>query len=124
MSFKEFLKSKWSTIPLAIALFLVMIITARILVQKYQIDREIGKLQDQVNKIKNNNDQLSSLIKYFNTPDYQEKQAREKLNLKKDGEYVVVLPNSTENNPESLPVQNKPSNLKLWYNYIFGGSNK
>jgi len=104
---------------LAGALIFIMVITARILSSKRQVDQEIAKLESQINKMQTDNEQLSDLVKYFNTPEYQEKQAREKLNLKKDGEYVVVLP-STNNAEETDDLTLDPSqNYQRWFNYFF-----
>ena len=100
-------------------LIFVMVITARIFSQKRQIDSQIRKLQQQADKIKKDNDQLSYLVKYLNTPEYQEKQAREKLNLRKDGEYVVVLPQKRDKKDLTQTVAEKESNFKKWFNYFF-----
>jgi cell division protein FtsB len=42
--------------------------------------------------VKDQNDRLKREYARTQSPDYIEKQAREKLNLGKDGEYVVLLP--------------------------------
>src|SRR6185436_18688403 len=98
---QEFLKSRIATVALSGVLIFVMVITARIFVQKRVVDREIAKLQDQMERVKKDNEQLSSLIQYLNTTEYQERQAREKLNLKKDGEFVVVLPQGSTSGTEA-----------------------
>lgn len=97
----------------------MIVITARILIQKRGIDKQIAQLQSQVDKIKKNNDQLTYLNKYFETPEYQEKQAREKLNLAKPGEYVVVLPSDADKADFAQADANKESNAKQWFNYFF-----
>src|SRR5438105_4582627 len=103
MTWQDFFESKLATFALSGLLVFVMIMTAKILVQKRAVDAEISHLQSQVDKVKKDHDQLSSLIKYFNTPEYQEKSAREKLSLSKPGEHVVILPqgevSGTENHP-------------------------
>ncbi len=120
MSWTEFLKSRAATWALMPVLVIMLTLAARTMIQKRQIDRQISSLETQAEKIKRDNEQLSGLIQYFNTPDYQEKQAREKLNLKKEGEYVVVLPNDQEvaaaTQTITPPTQ---SNAKLWLNYFF-----
>jgi cell division protein FtsB len=123
--FQEFLKTKIATILLSGVLIFVMVITARIFVQKRVVDREISKLQTQMEKIKKDNEQLSSLVQYLDTPEYQEKEAREKLNLQKDGEHVVVLPQNGDvaSAQEQQNTGAKPSNYKLWFNYFFNNAN-
>lgn len=121
MTFRSFLKSRIVTWLLTAVFVFVLIGFVRVYLQKRQIDQEIAKLQDQTNKIKKDNEQLSYLIKYYNTPQYQEKQAREKLNLKKDGEVVVGLPDSTEtaSQDQTTTSLSKSSNAKAWFNYFF-----
>ncbi len=124
MTWNDFVNSRaatWVFLPL---LVVILVLAARSVIQKRQIDRQIASLQDQSDKIKRDNEQLSGLIKYFNTPDYQEKQAREKLNLKKDGEFVVVLPSDQEvasaTQSETAPTKSNP---QLWLNYFFHHEN-
>ena len=117
---QRFIRSKLATLVLIGILGLVMFGTAKILVQKRTIDREIAKLEAQMEKVKKDNNQLSSLIQYLNTPEYQEKSAREKLNLRKDGEQVVVLPAGQDAGTvtEQQPEPPKP-NYQEWFDYFF-----
>jgi len=120
MTFQSFLKSRLATWVLLPVFILALIGFGRVYFQKRAIDNEIAKLVAQADKIEKDNEQLGSLIKYFATPQYQEKQAREKLNLKKDGEYVVALPESdTVNSSETTPELTKTENFKSWLNYFF-----
>ncbi len=118
MDFRSFLKTKTATWLLAVALAFVMLFTAKTLVQQYRVNKQITKLQEQADKIKKDNEQLSYLIQYFNTKEYQEKQAREKLNLKKDGEFVVSLPADNEAGDKSVS-ETKRSNSSKWFDYFF-----
>jgi hypothetical protein len=54
----------------------------------------------------------------LNTPEYQEKQAREQLNLKKQGEFVVGLP-SGDSSATDASQPKKVSNARLWFDYFF-----
>ena len=119
MNFHSFLKSKFATWLLGVVLLLIMIFTAKVLIEKYRIDKEISKLQAQIEKIKKNNEQLTSLVKYYNSPSYQEQQAREKLNLKKDGESVVALPQQDTRDASQQVQDQKQSNFKQWFDYFF-----
>ncbi len=119
MNFHAFLKSKFATWLLGVVLLLIMIFTAKVLIEKYRIDKEISKLQAQIEKIKKNNEQLTSLVKYYNSPSYQEQQAREKLNLKKDGESVVALPQQDTRDASQQVQDQKQSNFKQWFDYFF-----
>jgi cell division protein FtsL len=52
MTWQDFIKSRIATWGLAIALLFVLTITAKVLIQKYQVDQEIAKLEKQVQKVK------------------------------------------------------------------------
>jgi len=105
---------------LLIMLVLIMFVTAKLLLQKREVENEIAKLDSRVQEINKDNQELSELIKYLNTPEYAERQAREKLNLKKEGEQVVVLPpTESEGNVAGISEESIP-NYKRWYNYFFG----
>src|SRR5438105_3704219 len=119
MTWQSFLNSRLSTALLSIVLVFVMVITARILVQKSIVDKEIAKLQVQMERVKKDNEQLTSLMQYLKTPAYQEQQAREKLNLSKNGEHVVVLPpGDTAGSTNQEDHSQKISNFKQWVNYF------
>ena len=120
MEFQDFLKSRLATWLLGIAVVLILVAFARVSLQKYRIDKEIGKLEEQAQKIQKDNEQLSHLIKYFNTEYYQERQAREKFNLKKDGEFVVGLPEASEEAVAGASSDSPSSNIQKWFGYFFG----
>lgn len=119
MTWHDFLKSKMVTWLLLVLFLFVLTITIKSYTQKYQIDKEIAKLEGEAEKVKRENDQLASLIEYLKTPDYQEKAAREKLNLKKDGEYVVVLPPNASDADSTQTGVKSQSNASQWFNYFF-----
>jgi cell division protein FtsB len=88
--------------------------------QKRQVDSEISRLTEQSTRLTQDNSQLSELIKYLDTPEYKEQEAREKLNLKKPGEEVVVLPQDTDaGQVASAQAAHNESNPKKWFNYFF-----
>ncbi|MBX4204651.1 MAG: septum formation initiator family protein [Candidatus Doudnabacteria bacterium] len=112
------LKSKTGTVILSIALVSFLFVTGRLLAQKYQTDNQIKQLQAHADQIRGENQELSDLLKYLNSEQYQEKAAREQLNLKKDGEVVVALPQQQEQ-IASARVTTQESNVKKWYEYFF-----
>ncbi|MDP4000844.1 MAG: septum formation initiator family protein [bacterium] len=119
MDLGKFLKSKLASLVLGLILVLVMIGAVQIIIQKYEVDREIQRLQTEAEKINQKNLELTELVRYLNTPEYKERQVREQLNLKKEGEFVVALPNSTDEENSSQILQTEVSNTRKWFNYIF-----
>lgn len=117
MDFQSILKSRWFAFPALILLAVSLVLSYRLYVQKKDVYREIDRLNEQAEKIKAENTKLSSLINYYSTPEFLEKEAREKLNLKKEGEVVVALPKLEDvNNVSSQEIK---SNFKQWFDYFF-----
>lgn len=92
-----------------------------------QIDLEIDKLKTEAEKIKQGNEELQDKISYLETTEFEETVAKEKMNLQKPDEKVVIikpslsLEDSTETN---MPViaettsENLP-NYQKWWNQFF-----
>jgi cell division protein FtsB len=120
MEIQTILRSKLATVGFLIVFAVIAIITFELYWQKREVDSEVARLQTQANTLQKDNQQLSDLIKYLGTTEFQEKEAREKLNLKKEGEEVVVLPSDEEMNGmvASANLENQP-NPKKWFNYFF-----
>ena len=78
--------------------------------RKRQIQKEIDGLQAQIGQLGQQNGDMENLISYLSSTDFQDKQAREKLNLQKSDEKMIVLrkdvvePNSQPQN-DSLPIR-------------------
>lgn len=118
MDAKTILQSKVTTILLTGVLIVIMVVSARLIIQKRSVDAEISRLQRDADQVEKNSQELSGLIKYLETPEYTELQAREKLNLKKEGEQVVVLPKDAV--PDATaPEDIEPTNPIKWFNYFF-----
>lgn len=94
--------------------------------RKKQVQKEINELQNEANKIQGDNLRLADKISYLEGQDYQEKEIRDKLNLQKPDENVVIVkPSLTKKNTENKPEVNdqmlviKASNPQKWWNYFF-----
>jgi len=96
--------------------------------RKRQIQKEIEGLQSQISQMGQQNGDMENLISYLSSTDFQEKQAREKLNLQKSDEKMIVLrkdvvqsdsqPQNTAVNPQAPPEDNSP-NWQKWWKYFF-----
>lgn len=92
-----------------------------------QIEMEIGKLKQEADKLRQNNQDMKEKIVYFETPEFQEKIAKEKLNLQKDNENVAIIksaPVLKEKNQEvesgqAISYPEKPNYAK-WWDHFFG----
>lgn len=96
--------------------------------RKRQIQKEIDGLQSQIGQLGQQNGDMENLISYLSSTDFQEKEAREKLNLQKSDEKMIVLrkdvvepesqPRETTVNPQAPPEDNSP-NWQKWWKYFF-----
>lgn len=90
----------------------------------YEIKKETEDLKTQINAMQKDNYELSQLIQYYQTDQYKEEAARQQLNLKSDGEKVVMINNDNTNNAQAVQAatnqqKNDSPNYVKWWNYFF-----
>lgn len=92
-----------------------------------QIEAEIESLRQEAEEIRGVNEDLQEKVSYFRTSDFQEKIAKEKLSLQKQGEEVAVIKPSisdeaqviqAEENKEEKIKEELPNYMK-WLNQFF-----
>lgn len=104
--------------------------------EKSAISEEVAKLQEEAGKLEEETRRLNDRIAYLRTPEYVEREAKEKLNLKKPDESVAVVaperfqgdvPNVKEESLAKRGVtitgareSETSSNPLGWWNYFFG----
>jgi len=111
-------------------IILVALISWSILKQvskKKEIQKEILKLEEEASRISQENILAQERISYFESSEYKEREAKEKLNLKSPEEEVVivkpgVIKKEEENEIEPVnPVlknHNLESNFIKWWRYF------
>lgn len=95
--------------------------------RKKEVEKEILSLQTQADNIKKENMALNERLAYLSSKDYQEVQAKDKLNLQNPGESVVIIaPKSSESGSvaqsvknETVPVSDATPNYRKWLDYFF-----
>jgi cell division protein FtsB len=123
-------KTIWSKLLLIFGFFILIGVSffiAREYYKKSQIQKEIQKLETEAALINRENLEIQDKIAYFESRDYQEREAKDKLNLQNPGENVVVIKPGivkekniepgNENIPQPLPSET--SNMKKWWKYFF-----
>jgi cell division protein FtsB len=109
---------------------LIIFSASREVQRKSEVEKEIESLKEEARKIQRENLDLESKISYLESRDYQEKEAKDKLNLKSPGESLVVIkPGLAQSGQEeeakteaSTPQIEKRSNIPnpiKWWNYFF-----
>lgn len=90
--------------------------------RKYQIDKEVGGLKQEIESLKEKNQALSNLLDYFNSEESLEKEARLKLNLLKEGEKLVIITPDKKADLENQSLEDtqreKVSNFEKWLKYF------
>lgn len=112
-----------------VVLVLIGISLGKEFYRKRQIQKEIEGLQAQIDQMDQKNSDMENLISYLSSTDFQEKQAREKLDLQKSDEKMIVLrkdvaqpdsqPENSGNSPQAPPEDNSP-NWQKWWRFFFG----
>ncbi len=110
-----------------IGLFLLLIIAiplAKTYSQKKIVEQELADLQAGIIQFEQENSELQEMIKYLESDQSLESQARLNLNLKKPEESVVVIErledveNELSGNQDA--GQDRRSNYKKWQEYFLG----
>ena len=97
--------------------------------KKNQVQKEISDLQEKAQKINKENSQIKEKIAYLESPEYQAKEAKDKLGLQSPDENVIVVKPGIEKEViaditegqslEAMPKIEELPNYKKWWNYFF-----
>lgn len=104
--------------------------TLKVIGYNYKLQQQIDTLEKQVELLDLQNKQLEYNNAYYQTNEYADKAARDKLNLQAPGENVVIFPDKI---PRGLEVPKTPeqiadeqsfsqrskSNFKQWMYFLF-----
>jgi len=93
--------------------------------EKYQINKEISNLDSELQELNSKSEDLDFLIDRLQDEDYLEREARKKLNFRKEGEKTVIITGlesggeESEDNSTALSSDGE-SNVKKWMSVLFG----
>ncbi|OGC81123.1 MAG: hypothetical protein A2788_00855 [Candidatus Abawacabacteria bacterium RIFCSPHIGHO2_01_FULL_46_8] len=114
------------TVGLILAIYILFAYLQNIY-KAYQIDLQIEGLQDELIVINDENNKLKRSLEYLKTPAFREKSAKEQLNLKREGEEVIILKRPAEAADDGeILTPRKPADLQklpnhlAWLTYFFG----
>lgn len=126
---KRILSSKFFLIICLLVLVFFTLNLSREIINRRDLQQEIAALQEKIDDLKYRNQELGGLIEYFKTTDFIENEARTKLNLRKPGEKIIIIPEENEitsnvNQGENVSVftaieVKDLSNPQRWWNYFF-----
>lgn len=112
---KEVLFSRFFLAVLIAFVFLIAVSTGRALWRKYQLDKEIFILKENIYEAEKKNQELLARLDYFKSEENLEKEARAHLNVKRPGEKVVVIIEK-ENENRDGSVEEKVEEKKKDFN--------
>lgn len=96
---------------------LFLIITAFQIKKTYSVYSQVSELEQRLAQLQKGNADLETQIETFSDPDVIDKEARERLNLKKEGENVVVIiPKDSAR--DAQPKEQAEENKSLWKKFL------
>ena len=127
---KKFLSSRAVLFFLLLAFVWLSLVLVKAFYKKRQLDQEIGSLKAEIDKTDKKGQELSQLLSYFGSESYLEKEAKDKLNLKKEGENVVMVQepaadqvvavdSSSDNQAAATAAPVNENNLVKWWKFFF-----
>lgn len=115
-------------ISLVLVLFIIIftIKTVQEVLNRRSLNNELSGLDQQITDLQTKQQSLENLITYLQSSDFIEKEARTRLNLRKEGERIIIIPETSTTSVAPILVNQvttstppKLSNLKKWWQYIF-----
>ena len=110
------------TFILVFAAGFLVYLTTRDYPQKLETKRQMEDLENKIRALKKDEERQKNLVEYLNTESYLEKQARLRLNLKKEGEEVVFVYRKEEEPKEEISQEKNKnyllSKLKEWFSLL------
>ena len=99
-------------------------------INRRDLQKEVSALEEEINRLQGRNQELDSLIGYFESLDFVEKEARTKLNLRKPGEQIIIVEEEPAESRLTESVKDVPvdlvsgeivilTNAEKWWNYFF-----
>jgi cell division protein FtsB len=97
------------------------------MVKQKKVNREVEALKEEIRKFEKDNKKLKQLADYFKSEDFKERELKDKLDLVKEGEKVVVVKKASTKNvvheqesPSKAEVSLDRPNYYYWWKYFFG----
>lgn len=129
-TFKALMSSKLVLVIGFVLLALISVALTKELMRKHQVNQEIELVKEEIERLERRNEELQALVEYLNTDSFKEIQARQSLNLQKEGETAVaitepvrepvieeqVIDKAEEAQKEALAGK---SNIVKWWEYFF-----
>jgi len=119
---KNIRQSIWGSNIFTFLLFILLVLSfikvSKEVLLRYEINKEIKQLENQLSELEDKTSKMDQLISYLRTDEYIEKEARLKLNFSKPGEKQINLSPSKFSQDDFIKNNNQANPIK-WFNYFF-----
>lgn len=93
--------------------------------RRYLLEQQVRALRSDIEARGRKIADLKHIREYLSTDAYVERAAREKLNYRKPGEQVVIVPSAASPTPKTRPEPERqrassPSPARAWFALLFG----
>lgn len=126
VQFRQLMQSRTTSIILFVLIVFITVSLTKSVLRKNEIQRQISALELEIESVEASNTELQDLLNYFNSSEYQEKEARTKLGLREEGETVLLIPQPEVTLDELDPLapevgqtSEESSNISKWFTYFF-----
>lgn len=125
-----FLDRSKINMAIGLAMLVVLLVAGYASWKQYErhsrIKKEVAILESEKERVHKENESLKERINYFATENFQEQESKERLNMRKDNEYVVDIERMptdlSKAEPDTSLSPQEPShtpNYKKWWEKIF-----
>ena len=123
----SFLRSRALTVCLLVLAVAISLAVGREVAREISVHQEVNRLSAEISRAEQSSNQLSQLIATLQSPTFQERTARTKLNLQKPGEKVLIIPDLNNANRAATRQPDARSeapitpaaNTHRWWNFLF-----
>jgi len=128
IDFRMMVRSRVFNYVIVVIVIYMAVLTGKEALANFYQTKQLQKIENENNVIRQNNQELAYLLEYYKTETYAELEARKYLNLKKKGEEVAVVSGdnqSVENmvEEEDNKIESR-SNPKKWWDFLFADISK
>lgn len=118
IAFRSLFKSRVATVVLVLLIIGTGWILTGELARRERNRREAEALRRDIVEIEQKNQELEGILNMISDPEYLEREARSKLNLKKEGEKVFVVNANRDTESEIQMDKSETKRSTNWLNFL------
>lgn len=113
------MKNKILGILLLIFGLYLIVSSGKSIIYLWNTGKRVDVAEEKLFKAQKKNQELKKRLAEIRSQEYIEKIARDELNLGREGESVIILPEDIQQQAESKPQIKSTSNWQKWYQLFF-----